>query len=319
MNVQAEGVAARFAVEGRLVSLEPQAGGHINDSWMAVWDGPGGRRRFLLQHINRFVFRKPEQVMENMERLTRHVGVSPRSGVGSRARAAGAADRPDARRRHPPPGARRRGVEASRLDRGHPVDGASPEPGRGSGGGRGLRALPAPDRRAPRPSAARDDPRLPRHPAAPRRPRARGGRRHCRAGRRGRTRDRGHHGPPRPRSRPRRSGGRGRAVPAPHPQRREDRQRALRHRDRRAAVRGGPGHGDARARPARLRRHGAIDGQRRGRGRARRLTGSRRASRSSRPWPGASPRPRGRASPPSSGHCCPPVPWSSPSSRRRAS
>ncbi len=66
-------IAERFATEGRLASLEPQPGGHINDSWMAVWDGPGGRRRFLLQHINRFVFRRPEEVMENMVRLTSQV------------------------------------------------------------------------------------------------------------------------------------------------------------------------------------------------------------------------------------------------------
>jgi hypothetical protein len=66
-------ITGRFAVEGRLVSLEPQPGGHINDSWLAVWDGPEGRRRFLLQHVNRFVFRQPEKVMENMVRVTRHL------------------------------------------------------------------------------------------------------------------------------------------------------------------------------------------------------------------------------------------------------
>ena len=70
---QATAIAGRFATEGRLVSLEPQPGGHINDSWMAVWDGPEGPRRFLLQHINRFVFRQPEEVMENMVRLTSQV------------------------------------------------------------------------------------------------------------------------------------------------------------------------------------------------------------------------------------------------------
>jgi Ser/Thr protein kinase RdoA (MazF antagonist) len=68
-----ESIARHFAVEGRLVSLEPQPGGHINESWMAGWDGPEGHRRFLLQHVNRFVFRQPEKVMENMVRLTRHV------------------------------------------------------------------------------------------------------------------------------------------------------------------------------------------------------------------------------------------------------
>jgi hypothetical protein len=66
-------IAERFAVEGRLVSLEPQPGGHINDSWLAAWDGPRGRRRFLLQHINRFVFHRPEEVMANMVRLVAHL------------------------------------------------------------------------------------------------------------------------------------------------------------------------------------------------------------------------------------------------------
>jgi aminoglycoside phosphotransferase (APT) family kinase protein len=66
-------IAERFAVHGRLVSLEPQPGGHINDSWLAEWDEPDGQRRYLLQHINRFVFRRPEEVMANVVRLTRHV------------------------------------------------------------------------------------------------------------------------------------------------------------------------------------------------------------------------------------------------------
>ena len=69
----AAAIADRFAVDGRLVLLEPQPGGHINDSWLAAWEGPHGRRRYLLQHINRFVFRQPEQVMANMARLTRHL------------------------------------------------------------------------------------------------------------------------------------------------------------------------------------------------------------------------------------------------------
>jgi HAMP domain-containing protein len=55
------------------MGLEPQAGGHINDSWLGTWETPTGRRRFLLQHVNRFVFRRPERVMENMARVTRHV------------------------------------------------------------------------------------------------------------------------------------------------------------------------------------------------------------------------------------------------------
>jgi Phosphotransferase enzyme family len=64
---------SRFAVEGSLVSLAPHTSGLINSSWVATFDAPGGRRRFLLQRINQHVFPRPEQVMENMVRVTRHV------------------------------------------------------------------------------------------------------------------------------------------------------------------------------------------------------------------------------------------------------
>jgi len=81
---QATAVLSGFAVEGRLLRLQPYSGGHINDSWLAVVAGAGGERQFLLQRINRTVFRHPEQVIENMERVTAH--------VASRLRAEGALD-----------------------------------------------------------------------------------------------------------------------------------------------------------------------------------------------------------------------------------
>jgi Ser/Thr protein kinase RdoA (MazF antagonist) len=66
-------VLGRFAVSGPLVSLAPYGGGHINDSWLAGVGLAGGEVRFLLQRINRHVFRKPAEVMENMVRVTQHV------------------------------------------------------------------------------------------------------------------------------------------------------------------------------------------------------------------------------------------------------
>ena len=75
-------VLARFAVPGELASLEPHTSGLINHSWLARFDAPGGRRRYLLQQINRHVFHHPEEVMENMERVTRHVALHlSREGV----------------------------------------------------------------------------------------------------------------------------------------------------------------------------------------------------------------------------------------------
>jgi hypothetical protein len=69
----ARAVLGRFAAPGRVVSLEPHTSGLINHSWLATLASAGGERRFLLQQINRRVFRRPDQVMENMLRVTRHV------------------------------------------------------------------------------------------------------------------------------------------------------------------------------------------------------------------------------------------------------
>jgi aminoglycoside phosphotransferase (APT) family kinase protein len=66
-------VLARFAVEGTLASLTPDPRGLINRSWLAALDAPGGPRRYLLQRINRHVFQRPDQVVENAVRVTRHL------------------------------------------------------------------------------------------------------------------------------------------------------------------------------------------------------------------------------------------------------
>jgi hypothetical protein len=64
---------ARFAVAGSMVHLEAHTSGLINHSWIATFETPSGRRRFVLQQINRHVFHHPDEVMENMVRVTGHV------------------------------------------------------------------------------------------------------------------------------------------------------------------------------------------------------------------------------------------------------
>jgi len=73
VDTRARAIAAVFAVEGTLSGLETHEGGHINESWVARFANARGATRFLLQHINRFVFREPARLMENMVRVTRHV------------------------------------------------------------------------------------------------------------------------------------------------------------------------------------------------------------------------------------------------------
>ena len=62
-------IAGQFALEGSFREALPLTSGHINDTFLVSCGGP---RRYILQRINHAVFRKPEQVMENVERVTRY-------------------------------------------------------------------------------------------------------------------------------------------------------------------------------------------------------------------------------------------------------
>jgi aminoglycoside phosphotransferase (APT) family kinase protein len=70
---EARAVLARFDASGRLVSLEPHTSGLINHSWLANVESAGTLRRYLLQQINRHVFHRPAEVLENMLRIAAHL------------------------------------------------------------------------------------------------------------------------------------------------------------------------------------------------------------------------------------------------------
>jgi len=83
----ARAALGRFSADGILVSLEPYTSGLINHSWVAALKSAGAERRYLLQQINRHVFHRPADVIENMLRITSHVASRVRSeGEGDAAR-----------------------------------------------------------------------------------------------------------------------------------------------------------------------------------------------------------------------------------------
>lgn len=67
-------IAQEFCLEGNLAAVEPFFGGHVNDSYRLQVVGRTGDRRYLLQRINTRVFQRPEALMENIERVTGHIG-----------------------------------------------------------------------------------------------------------------------------------------------------------------------------------------------------------------------------------------------------
>ena len=61
-----------FDVQGRLVTLVPFGSGNINDTFLAVFRNTFTETQVVLQRVNRKVFPHPEDIMSNMDTITRH-------------------------------------------------------------------------------------------------------------------------------------------------------------------------------------------------------------------------------------------------------
>lgn len=67
-------IGNRFAVQGEFMLGEEIDSGHINSTYRATYRLPnGGEQRYIFQAINRNVFKDPYAVMNNVERVTRHI------------------------------------------------------------------------------------------------------------------------------------------------------------------------------------------------------------------------------------------------------
>ncbi len=67
-------VVERFMVEGDFISSRPFGNGHINDTLMVTTkDAEGKTHNYVLQKINKSVFRAPDKLMENYARVTDYV------------------------------------------------------------------------------------------------------------------------------------------------------------------------------------------------------------------------------------------------------
>ena len=66
-----EEVLRSYKFEGNLLRLEPYGSGHINDTYLLEFDISGmGALKVILQRINRTIFTKPDEVMENVLGVT---------------------------------------------------------------------------------------------------------------------------------------------------------------------------------------------------------------------------------------------------------
>jgi hypothetical protein len=66
-------IASRFELGGEFLDAQPYGSGHINDTYAARVKTDAGEIRFIHQRINTNVFRQPEELMENIRRVTEHL------------------------------------------------------------------------------------------------------------------------------------------------------------------------------------------------------------------------------------------------------
>ncbi|MDF2613388.1 MAG: mucin desulfatase [Clostridia bacterium] len=64
-------IVSEFEIEGRFIKGEPYGDGHINDTYIIYIAMENySVKPYILQRINSYVFKNPEQVMSNIERVT---------------------------------------------------------------------------------------------------------------------------------------------------------------------------------------------------------------------------------------------------------
>jgi len=68
----ARAIAREFQLADDVVEANPYGSGHINDTYLIETTARQGPRRFVLQRINHNVFRRPDELMANVERVCAH-------------------------------------------------------------------------------------------------------------------------------------------------------------------------------------------------------------------------------------------------------
>jgi aminoglycoside phosphotransferase (APT) family kinase protein len=66
-------IGSSFAIPGQFRAGGRHGSGHIHDTFVVAYEESGRRRRYVHQRLNSGVFRDPEQLMQNLLRVTQHL------------------------------------------------------------------------------------------------------------------------------------------------------------------------------------------------------------------------------------------------------
>jgi hypothetical protein len=67
-------IARQFQLWGNYLGAEPYGSGHINDTYCVRYDQAGTPVRYIFQRVNHNVFKQPAALMDNVSRVTTHLG-----------------------------------------------------------------------------------------------------------------------------------------------------------------------------------------------------------------------------------------------------
>ena len=73
MNEKILNIAHRFAIPEGETTAAPYGNGHINDTFCVTVKTGEGAKRFIVQKVNRYVFKHPEEVITNIEQVTAYL------------------------------------------------------------------------------------------------------------------------------------------------------------------------------------------------------------------------------------------------------
>jgi hypothetical protein len=72
MQARLEHIGKQFQILGDYMYGQPFGSGHINDTYAVTYSQADKPVRYIHQRINAFVFKQPQTLMENIDRVTRH-------------------------------------------------------------------------------------------------------------------------------------------------------------------------------------------------------------------------------------------------------
>ncbi len=73
MQHDIKAISDLFQIDGEFLDARPYGSGHINDTYASAFRTPAGDVRYIHQRINHTIFTQPEQLMDNIRRVTEHL------------------------------------------------------------------------------------------------------------------------------------------------------------------------------------------------------------------------------------------------------